>query len=985
MQDSGKNIALKDGHGTVLTYEAMAERIQAIAEGLKRANVGPGSRVLVYQDATADWPCSMLAIMRLGALYVPLDLRNPLPRLADVASSSQPDAILVDNTTASTVPQINVTQAKVVNVSELPSYTSASIPISAQPDSPAAILFTSGSTGKPKGIVVKHSGLRNEIEGYTTQWGLDREPQRVLQQSAFTFNHSSDQIYTALVNGGSVYIVPWSKRGDPMEITKLIMEEHITYTKATPAEYLMWLDYGHSHLLQASAWRFAFGGGESLTVPLVEKLAALNLPHLRFFNSYGPTEISISSTKMEIQYREKQPDGRIPCGYSLPNYTAYILDQQRSPVPVGVPGNLWIGGAGVSLGYLHDKELTEASFATDPYATPYYVEQGWTRMYHTGDVAHLRPDGAMVFHHRVAGDSQVKIRGLRIELGDIESNIVKAAKGTLSEAAVTLREEESETPFLVAHVVFSPQHTIPNQEAYLQSLLNGLDVPQYMIPAMAVPLERLPLNNHSKVDRSVLKTLPLPQSKPEQASGEMEDLTETMTQLKRLWEDVLGAQKLGLKVTPSTNFFAVGGNSLLIVRLQSRVRSVFGVTVRLVDLLGASTLAEMAKLVEDSTTMDSIDWDKELRLPEVMARSSVAEPVKRTTPRPETTTGRVLLVTGAGGFLGQHILARLVQDDSVRAIHCVGLRDKPPGTRRTLAVSSPKIVTYAGDLSDPRMGLSAAEFAALASHVDGILHMGAVRSFWDHYHLLRPSNVTPTKTLIQLAAARHIPIHYVSTAGVLELERWAAAAAAAQLEGQMQMQMQVDGQQQLELEAAPPPPSDANGYVVSRWASEQLLARAAAVLGVPTTIHRFVPAAHPSAAATDQAVQDLLGFAEQLSVLPSFSGSGHFEMTPAEQASSELCQSLLSTLGDSDEASGHDADGRLARFVHHECEVQVDVSEFQARLAVWRQGQKKSLDSMPGLRFVGRAKALGLKYFVTSHTLLMAEDSGQGLVLESKR
>lgn len=962
VQNRGKDIALKDGHGTVLTYEAMADRIQVIAEGLKQANVGPGSRVLVYEDATADWPCSMLAIMRMGALYVPLDLRNPLPRLADVASSCHPDAILVDDTTATTVLQINVTQAEIVNVSELPSYTSASIPILAQPDSPAAILFTSGSTGKPKGIIVKHSGLRNEIEGYTTQWGLDREPQKVLQQSAFTFNHSSDQIYTGLVNGGSVYIVPWSKRGDPIEITKIIAEEHVTYTKATPAEYLMWLDYGHSHLTNASEWRFAFGGGESLTVTLLKKLAALNLPHLRFFNSYGPTEISISSTKMEIKYREKQPEGRIPCGYSLPNYTAYILDEQRNPVPIGVPGNLWIGGAGVSLGYTNDEELNDASFATDPYATPYYVEQGWTRMYHTGDIAHLRPDGAMVFHHRVAGDSQVKIRGLRIELGDIESNIVKAAKGILSDAAVTLREEHSETPFLVSHVVFSPQHTIQNQEAYLQSLLSGLEVPQYMIPSRAVPLERLPLNNHSKVDRSVLKTLPLPQSKQEQTSGDVEDFTETMTQLKRLWEDVLGARKLGLKLTPSTNFFSVGGNSLLIVRLQSRVRSLFHVTVRLVDLLGASTLAEMAKLIEDSTTIDSIDWEKELVLSDTL---SVVETVSRKNPLKKT--GRVILVTGAGGFLGKHILAKLVQEGSVSKIHCIALRDKPTGTRRTLAVSSPKIITHAGDLSEPRMGLSEADFLALASDVDVILHMGAVRSFWDNYHSLRLSNVTPTKALIQMAAARHIPIHYVSTAGVLPGDVKIGAGLAAQSVSQH-----------------PPPPSGANGYIASRWASEQLLERANSALGVPTTIHRFVPAAGPSAEATEKAVHDLLGFADQMSVMPTFSGSGHFEMTPAEHASSELCHSLLSFGGNDDGGSLAHARG-LAHFLHHECEVQVDISDFQARLAVWRKGQKNNLDSMPGLRFVGRAKALGLKYFVTSHTLFMAEDSGQGPLLESKR
>ena len=155
---------------------------------MKTAGAGEGSRVLVFEDATADWPCSLLAIMRIGAVYIPLDLRNPLPRLADVAVSCQPAVILVDDSTVGDAPQVNFADAKVLNISSVDSKPSARVPNSARADSVGAILYTSGSTGKPKGIVVKHSGLRNEIEGHTIQWGLKAE--RVLQQSAFTFNHS---------------------------------------------------------------------------------------------------------------------------------------------------------------------------------------------------------------------------------------------------------------------------------------------------------------------------------------------------------------------------------------------------------------------------------------------------------------------------------------------------------------------------------------------------------------------------------------------------------------------------------------------------------------------------------------------------------------------------------------------------------------------------------------------------------------------------
>lgn len=923
----------------------MIDRIEAIAAALQQAGVGESSRVLVFEDATADWPCSMLAIMRLGAVYVPLDLRNPLPRLADVAGSCKPAAILVDSTTVDNIAQVNVTFAEVVNVSEVGA-KSIKVPNVSRSDAVAALLYTSGSTGKPKGIVVTHSGLRNEIEGYTWQWGLKAE--RVLQQSAFTFNHSSDQIYTGLVNGGSVYIVPWDKRGDPIEVTKIINEENITYTKATPAEYSLWLDYGSDNLKQASSWCFAFGGGESLTGTLTRSLATLQLPNLRFFNSYGPTEISISSTKMEVAYREPPPDGRIPCGFMLPNYAAYILDDKRKPVPVGMPGELYIGGAGVSLGYLDNEELTEQHFLPNPYAIPEYVAQGWTRMYRTGDIAHLQDDGAMVFHNRIAGDTQVKIRGLRIELGDIESNIIKAAGGALKEVAVTLRD--GDPPILVAHVVFVPRHHIVDTEAFLVQLLKNLDVPQYMVPVMAIPLDRMPLSNHSKTDRKALKALPLPQRSNHDNEDNTESLTETMLELRRLWIDVLNTGELGLDIGPSTSFFTVGGNSLLIVRLQSRIRQTFNVTVRLFDLIDANTLSDMTQKIEESLSVDLIDWDNETAL---LGDFTVSEATKH---QPLNTTDKVILVTGSGGFLGKHILAELIARPDVSKIHCIGLRDKPGNTPRRLSLNSTKIITHGGDLTEPWLGLGEETFASLALEVDAILHMAATRSFWDNYSLLRPINVTPTKLLVQMAAGRQIPIHYVSSAGVVSAEGVEIPAGSA-----AKYQPRVDG---------------SNGYVASRWASEQILEHAVSALDVPVSIHRFVPAKEPANdTAVVDALQHFVGFVDELSIMPEFNGTtGHFEMTPVHSAASQLAENLVKT-------PTHESS--LLKFLHHDCPIRIDIAEMVAFLEEQRGG--KGLERVPGLKFVGDMKRAGLAYFVTSQTLLMGGTNGTSAVLESRR
>ncbi|PNP53582.1 hypothetical protein THARTR1_05964 [Trichoderma harzianum] len=356
---------------------------------------------------------------------------------------------------------------------------------------------------------------------------------------------------------------------------------------------------------------------------------------------------------MEIPYRDREAlerVGRIPCGYSLPGYYMYAVDEELRPLPAGMPGQLSIGGTGVSLGYLKNQELTDKHFLPNPFATEEDLANGWARMYLTGDIGHINQDGTMVFHSRMAGDTQVKIRGLRIELSDVESNILTASRGALREAVVTLREGDPE--FLVAHVVFVPECTIADKETFLQQLLHNLPVPQYMIPVVAIPIDELPLTNHSKVDRKAVKSLPLPQRVGRHDASDDAELSETMIQLKGLWRGVLGKaiDQLGFDITPSTSFFLVGGNSLLIIRLQSEIRKRFRAAVPLVELLGANTLGEMAQKVEETISVKTIDWEYDTR-PPTLSTSAIA-PVSVDRAR----KGATIVITGATGFLSKHLL-----------------------------------------------------------------------------------------------------------------------------------------------------------------------------------------------------------------------------------------------------------------------------------------------------------------------------------------
>ena len=765
-------------------------------------------------------------------------------------------------------------------------------------------------------------------------------------------------MYTGLVNGGMVYIVPWDKRGNPLEITNIIQKHAITYTKATPSEYSLWMQYGGENLKRASAWRFAFGGGEPLTTTVTQKFADLELPQLRVFNSYGPTEISISSTKMEVLYREKQAlenMGRIPCGFSLPNYYTYVVDEQMKPLPPGMPGELCLGGAGVSRGYLNNKQLTGQHFVRNPFATQEDIAHGWTRMYRTGDIGHLNESGAMVFHNRIAGDTQVKIRGLRIELSDIESNIVSAAGGALRDAVVTLREGDPE--FLVAHVVFAEKHTITDKALFLEQLLNHLPVPQYMVPVIAITLNELPLNNHSKVDRKAVRRMPLP--KIAESVSVDAGLTVTMVQLRALWEDVLGKsiKDLGFEITPSSNFFLVGGNSLLVIRLQSRIREAFNVAVPLIDLLGANTLSQMARKIEETANVSLIDWEDETAPPAIPSFLTDVSTAHLPDDGPEVKT---VLITGATGFLSKFLLTQLVARPDIDTIHCVAVRDP------TKLYSCPKIVCHPGDLSAPLLGLSEEAFRTLSRQVDVILHMGAARSFWDNYNILRPSNFHPTKELIKLAAPRRVPIHYTSSASVLRhqgiIEEPAARGAISA--------------------ANHLPPSDgSDGYTATRWASERILERSAVDLGVPSFVYRFAPAATQERA-SPEVLREFVRCVDATGAVPDASGwVGRLDMIPAEQLARWLCDALLDDINTTITTNNNNDDSNrsITHFTHYEALVTVTEAELTAYIQQQRGGEQEGrLEQLPLLQWIGRVKKAGFGFFLASHEATLEKKSVDG-------
>ena len=938
VQAHSLDIAIKDGVGNTLTYSQMAGRVNAIATALVAAQAADGARVAVFQEPTSDWICSLLAIFRVGAIYVPLDLRTPLPRLATIVRNCQPRSLLVHEGTMINTPALGAVNATIIDISTIPKHRSKTMRNRASASSPAVILFTSGSTGTPKGIVINHSSLRNQMESYSREWNILSGVAMTLQQSAFSFDFSIDQIFSALSNGGALYVVPAFQRGDPVEITKLMSAEGITYTSATPSEYLTWTRYGASDLRLCLKWKYAFAGGEPLAEVLVEEFRKLDLPSLRFFNNYGPAETTVASTKIEIPYNKAMSGEPIPAGFMLPNYSVYIVDEQLNPVPIGFPGEIVIGGAGVAFGYLDNEELTKRKFIPDAFATSESASMtnGWNTMYRTGDRGRLRDDGALMCEGRIDGDTQIKLRGLRIELEDIENTILLASNKALLSTVVSVRGQ-ADSQYLVAHVVFAETYPAEDREKFLKRLPSALPLPQYMCPALVVPLDNLPLTNHFKTDRLNIGALPLP---THDEVAEPTELTETELRLREIWQKIIPHPPA---IMADTDFFHVGGNSLLLVKLQAMIREAFNAVLRLVDLMATGTLGDMAMVIQDTVPVHTIDWDMETTLPEdLLQRGEALKVSTRTSDRPSNNL--VVLLTGSTGYFGRHILTRLVDDSRISKVYCVAIRDQGIPIEQRLPLCSDKVVLRNGDLGLPLLGLANGEFMALASEVNFIIHSGANRSFWDNYQALRASNVLPIKELVKLALPHNIPIHFMSSGGVLQYRSTA------------------------------PPTEGANGYIASKWAAEQYLSNAAKKLKMPVYLHRPLSAAGLSSSAPPEILAELSRLATQMETRPSFAGlQGYIDLIPTHTIVDDVCATLF-----------EDPPQQSPRIVTHQSSIRLDISSFVQHLE--KDANLQACKSMPALEWVGVAKQMGFSYFIASQDIAMGShnrsDAG-GLV--SKR
>lgn len=556
-----------------LTYRELDRRANMIAHALRAQHVGPGSLVGLYVDRSLEMVIGLLGILKAGGAYVPLDPSYPVDRLAYMVNLSAASVIVTQAALRDTVP--SPVPSVVVVDADAPLDASADAPPQggAGPDDPAYVIFTSGSTGKPKGVEIRQRSAVNLIRSIVREPGLT-DADTICAISTLSFDIALTELVVPLTVGARILLVDRDTVRDGLRLRKLVDTAPLTIMQATPATWRMLLDVGWGGRRDMRI----ISTGEALPRELADRL----MPMAReLWNLYGPTETTVYSALCRVQPGE----GPIIVGRPVDNTVIHIVDRNMQWLPVGVPGELLIGGDGLATGYRGRPDLTAEKFIPDPFSADLSPTSPQARLYRTGDLAFWRTDGTVQVIGRI--DHQVKLRGFRIELGEIET--VLAQYPGMTQVVVHCREDRPGDQRLVAYFT---QDGIGATDAELRAHLK-LALPDYMVPSAFVGLDAFPLTPNGKVDRRALPA-------PEALAGTSDDLVAPRTQeeetLVKLWGELLNLPTVDVRA----NFFDLGGHSVLGTQMLSRIEYEYGIELSLRILFEAPTLEQMAVRVADA-------------------------------------------------------------------------------------------------------------------------------------------------------------------------------------------------------------------------------------------------------------------------------------------------------------------------------------------------------------------------------------------------
>ncbi|MBD2517741.1 amino acid adenylation domain-containing protein, partial [Nostoc sp. FACHB-973] len=576
-----------------LTYRELNSRANQLAHYLQSLGVGADVLVGICVERSLEMVVGLLGILKAGGAYVPLDPEYPIERLSFILKDAQLSVLLAQQGLIDKLPEH---QGQLVNLDTdwqvISQFSQDNLITATQTRSLAYVIYTSGSTGQPKGVQISHNAVSNFLSAMQQRPGITKED-ILLGITTIAFDIAALEIFLPITVGASLVIARRDVTLDGRELLDLLVKSKATIMQATPATWRLLLEanYQSSHLK-------VLCGGEALPWDLANQLLARSAS---LWNLYGPTETTIWSSVCQLESQ----DSLISIGRAIANTQLYILDQNLQPVPIGVPGELHIGGAGLARGYFNRPELTQEKFIPNPFDKS-LVKGEKSKLYKTGDLVRYLPDGNIEYLGRI--DNQVKIRGFRIELGEIEA--VLGQHEHVQVCCVIARVDNPGDKRLVAYIVPQPQQTPKVSE--LHSFLKE-KLPQYMVPSFIVILESLPLTPNGKIDR---RALPAPQPSSELSEKYVAPRTPIEEILALIWTQVLKVEVVGIH----DNFFTLGGHSLLATQLISRVRTSLKVELPLRSLFAAPTIAQLSQNIQQLQQQDL-----ELSAPPILPRIENAE------------------------------------------------------------------------------------------------------------------------------------------------------------------------------------------------------------------------------------------------------------------------------------------------------------------------------------------------------------------------
>lgn len=732
-------------NNSALTYKELNDKSNQLARYmLKKYNIKPQDKIGIFVKKSLESIISILAILKTGAIFVPIDIAYPEERIDYILEDSKSKLVLTtkqSNKNIVNIPTLNIELGNDIYDDEI----TKNLPNRLNSNDLIYIMYTSGSTGKPKGVMVEHKNVMRLVRN--TNYIDFSKKQKILQTGSIVFDACTFEIWGSLLNGGTLYLLDKENMLNQKYFEKYLKNNNITSVFLTTA---LFNQYCEASSTMFSTLHNVLTGGEAVSYKHMQ-LALKNYPNLNIVHVYGPTE----NTTFSTYYNVKNIDNNtIPIGKPIANSTAYVVSLNGHLQPIGVPGELWVGGDGVSRGYLNRDDLTAEKFIKNPFDVG--------KIYKTGDLVKLLPDGNIEFIGRI--DNQVKIRGFRIELSEID-NIIKQYPDILE--VNTIVKDINNNKTILTYFTASRKLTISNITTYLQEKL-----PYYMIPQYMLQLDDFPLTINGKIDKS---KLPLPEltTKSKYIAPENEE----QKKLCEIWEKLFNIKKVSIL----DNFFELGGDSLLAIKLQTEALK-YDININYSDIFEYQTIKSISEKRQEHQLYEideSYDYTNINKLLQINKFSNIDTMV-------ENYDTENLLLFGATGFLGAHILDEYLSCTN-GTVYCLVRNKNNEDSEQRLKnilhfyfdnkydnLFGTRIIVVYGDITKKNFGLEKNEYNKLGEDIQTVINSAALVKHFGDFNMFNSINVIGTKNIIDYCKKFNKKLYHVSTmsvAGMSEIDQ----------------------------------------------------------------------------------------------------------------------------------------------------------------------------------------------------------------------